>query len=392
MTVHGAKGLEFPVVFLVNLVAQRFPSRNRPDAIPISGELIKETMPHEVSDRELNIQEERRLFYVGATRAKEKLFLTAAYYYGEGKRKKKPSIFLDEILDRDIAEEFKKSDVDNSKEKGLSMNVIDEEDVNSILEDPSKENLAKRFSYSRLSLYETCPRKYEYAYVLRVPQKPNAALSFGITVHNTLKDFYSLLKQSQTGLEGITKEPTKGELLNLYEKNWVSMGYESSKQEELRKKEGVKIMKNYFDKVFNSGEKPLRLEESFNVHIGETVFTGKIDRIDLSKNKEGVKEVTIVDYKTGREKESKDVKNDLQLPLYALFAQEKLGFKVVKAQYVYVETGKILEVDISQKRRELAKEKLMEVIEFVKGAEFKPTPGYLCRYCDYNSICEYAEL
>jgi DNA helicase-2/ATP-dependent DNA helicase PcrA len=391
MTVHGSKGLEFPAVFLVNLVAQRFPSRNRPDAIPIPEELIKETMPYEVSERELNIQEERRLFYVGATRAKEKLFLSAAYYYGEGKRKKKPSIFLSEILDRKLDDEFKQGDTDNLKGKELGMNIIDEEDFNSILDDPSKANLAKRFSYSRLNMYESCPRKYEYAYVLRVPQKPNSALSFGTTVHNTLRDFYSILKQSQVGLEGITKEPTKEELLELYEKNWVSMGYESSKEEEQRKKAGVKIMKNYFDKVFNPKERPLKLEESFDVHIGNTVFVGKIDRIDL-EGEGKVNEVSIVDYKTGREKSSKDVKDDLQLPLYALFAQEKLGFKVVKAQYIYVETGEILEVDISNERRELAKEKLIEVIEFVKKGKFNPTPGYLCRYCDYNSICEYADL
>jgi DNA helicase II / ATP-dependent DNA helicase PcrA len=392
MTVHGSKGLEFPVVFLVNLVAQRFPSTNRPDPIPISDELIKETMPYEVGDRELNIQEERRLFYVGATRAKEKLFLSAAYFYGDGKRKKRPSIFLNEILDRSVDEEFKESDADNLRSKELDMNIIDEESFNSIVKDPSKVNLAKRFSYSRLNLYEACPRKYEYAYILKVPQKPNAALSFGITVHNTLRDFYSLLKQSQMGLEGITKEPSKKELLELYEKNWVSMGYESSQQEKQRKEEGVGIMENYFDKVFHSKERPLRLEESFEVHIGDTVFVGKIDRIDLEKDKGERKEVTIVDYKTGREREAKDVKNDLQLPLYALFAQEKLGFNVVKAQYIYVETGKVLEVDISQERRELAKEKLLEVVELVRKGKFNPTPGYLCRYCDYNSICEYAEL
>lgn len=272
------------------------------------------------------------------------------------------------------------------------MTVIDEESFNSIIEDPSKVNLAKRFSYSRLNLYEACPRKYEYAYVLKVPLKPNAALSFGITVHNTLKDFYSLLKQSQTGLEGITKEPTSEELLELYNKNWVSMGYESRKQEKQRKEEGLGVMKNYFNKVFNPKEKPLRLEEFFDVHIEDTVFVGKIDRIDLEEGKGDKKEVTIVDYKTGREKGTVDIKNDLQLPLYALFAQEKLGFNVVKAQYIYVETGKVLEVDISQKRGELAKEKLLEVIELVKEGRFNATPGYLCRYCDYNSICEYAEL
>lgn len=392
MTVHGSKGLEFPVVFLVNLVAQRFPSRNRPDAIPIPEELIKETMPYEISDGELNIQEERRLFYVGATRAKEKLFLSAAYFYGDGKRKKKPSIFLNEILERDVEEEFANTEVDNLMGKELKMTVIENDDFEAILEDPKKLGLAKRFSYSQLKIYETCPRQYEYAYVLRVPQKPSPALSFGITVHNTLKDFYSLLRQSQSGLEGITDVPTKEELLELYEKHWVSTGYESSKQEEERRKEGVGIMENYYDEVFSKDESPMRLEESFDVHVGSTVFVGKIDRIDFVRKNGDVTEVKIVDYKTGREKEAKDVKDDLQLPLYALFAEQKLGLKVVKAEYIYVETGKKLEVDLSPERRELAKEKVVEVIDLVKEGKFAPTPGFLCRYCDYNSICKYAEL
>ncbi len=392
MTVHGSKGLEFPVVFLVNLVAQRFPSMNRSDAIPIPEDLIKETMPYKVSDNELNIQEERRLFYVGATRAQEKLFLSAAYFYGDGKRKKKPSIFLSEILDRKVDEEFKEKDVDNLKRKKLGMNIIDEESFQSIVEDPSKLNLVKRFSYSQLNLYEACPRKYEYAYVLKVPQRPNAALSFGSTVHNTLRDFYTLFRQSQRGLEGIVKEPSVEDLLSLYEKNWVSTGYESSKQEQQRKEEGRGIMKEYFENTFNPKEQPLRLEESFNVHMGETVFVGKIDRIDFVENKGEEMEVCIIDYKTGKEKEDKDVKDDLQLPLYALFAQEKLGFNVVKAQYIYVETGKVLEADISKERRELAKKKLLEVVDLVKKGRFNATPGYLCRYCDYNSICEYADL
>jgi DNA helicase-2/ATP-dependent DNA helicase PcrA len=392
MTVHGSKGLEFPVVFLVNLVGERFPSRNRPDAIPIPEELIKETMPYEISDSELSLQEERRLFYVGATRAKEKLFLSAAYFYGDGKRKKKPSIFLSEMLERNVEEEFANTEVDNLMGKELKTTMIENDDFEAIIGDPKNLGLAKRFSYSQLKIYENCPRQYEYAYVLRVPQKPSPALSFGITVHNTLKDFYSLLRQSRSGLEGITDVPTKEELLELYEKHWVSTGYESTKQEEERRKEGVGIMENYYDEVFSEDEKPMRLEESFEVHVGSTVFVGKIDRIDFVRKNGEVTEVKIVDYKTGKEKEAKDIKDDLQLPLYALFAEQKLGLKVVKAEYVYVETGKRLEVDLSSERRELAKEKLVEVIDLVKEGKFAPTPGFQCRYCDYNSICKYAEL
>ena len=95
LTIHSSKGLEFPVVFLVNLVAQRFPSTERKEQIPIPEELIKEVLPQ----GDFHLQEERRLFYVGMTRAKERLFLTAADYYGEGKREKKLSPFIFEALE-----------------------------------------------------------------------------------------------------------------------------------------------------------------------------------------------------------------------------------------------------------------------------------------------------
>src|SRR5690606_29520961 len=105
LTVHSAKGLEFPVVYLANLVSDRFPSQNRRDTIPIPDGLIMESLT-DLDEREEHMQEERRLFYVGATRAKEKLYLTAANFYGGAKRKKKGSVFLAELLDRDVSEEF----------------------------------------------------------------------------------------------------------------------------------------------------------------------------------------------------------------------------------------------------------------------------------------------
>src|SRR3989338_7423723 len=99
LTVHSSKGLEFPVVFLVNLVAERFPTRERSDKIPIPDALIKEILP----EGDYHLQEERRLFYVGATRARDRLFLSAANYYGEGKRERKISSFVSETLGKQPA-------------------------------------------------------------------------------------------------------------------------------------------------------------------------------------------------------------------------------------------------------------------------------------------------
>lgn len=85
MTLHAAKGLEFPVVFLVGMEDGLF---------PLSRALLEEDQ----------LEEERRLAYVGITRAKHKLYLTNAYsrmMYGR-MQNNQPSRFLDEIDSADL--------------------------------------------------------------------------------------------------------------------------------------------------------------------------------------------------------------------------------------------------------------------------------------------------
>ena len=387
-TVHSAKGLEFPVVFLINLVSQRFPSRNRKDTIPMPQELIKEDLS-DLDEREENLQEERRLFYVGATRAKEKLYLTAANYYANGKRKKKGSIFLSEIMNRDVSDDFDNPQILKSKEdRNMYIQKPDEDAI------PEEINLkvGDRVSYSQINTYEDCPKKYKYAYVYKIPTKPHAALSFGTSVHNTLKDLYTLLQKSNEGL-GITEPPNEKDLLQLFEKNWVKGGYESKKHEEKRKKNGEEIMKEFYKRFFSVDQNPYRMEQSFTINLPDSSFVGKIDRIDLVEIKNDIPVVEIIDYKTGKLKSESDIKKDLQLPLYTMFAEQSLGVKVVKAKYIFVEAEEEVEVDISEKRREKAKENIYEVIKAIREQEFTPTPGFFkCKYCDYSSICRDAIL
>ena len=94
LTIHSAKGLEFKVVFMVNLVSLRFPSVHRTESLPVPEALIKESLPQ----GDYHLQEERRLFYVGMTRSKEQLFFTASKYYGDAKQVKKLSPFVAETL------------------------------------------------------------------------------------------------------------------------------------------------------------------------------------------------------------------------------------------------------------------------------------------------------
>ena len=94
LTVHKAKGLEFPVVFMPGLVAGRFPTHARREPLGLPLELVKEALP----EGDFQLQEERRLFYVGMTRARDELILSHAADYGGGVARRL-SPFVLEALD-----------------------------------------------------------------------------------------------------------------------------------------------------------------------------------------------------------------------------------------------------------------------------------------------------
>ena len=94
LTYHRAKGLEFPTVIMLGLVDDRFPTRSRGDLLPFPAELVREAVP----EGDHHLAEERRLFYVGMTRAKEELVLTWARDYG-GRSARRMSQFVLEALD-----------------------------------------------------------------------------------------------------------------------------------------------------------------------------------------------------------------------------------------------------------------------------------------------------
>lgn len=378
-TVHGAKGLEFPVVFMVSLVKDRFPARNMSETLPVPLDLVKEELPEQ--EEKTNIQEERRLFYVGATRAEERLFLTAAQYYGESRsRKSKPSIFLNELLERDVSEEL-----DSVEPKKFSFakdicTVVDETIPPAFLED-----FGKKISYSEVNDYEGCPKKYRYKYVLKIPVPLTHNATFGSAVHATLNDFYKLVKASNDGFEGFLEKPSLEDLFRLYEKNWRSDGYESRKHEEDKKKEGYEMLEKFFNEMHTGDEKVLELEKRFKFKVDDVLVSGAVDRIDLLED-DGVE---LIDYKTGRSKKQKEVDVDIQLVIYGIFAKEVMGYENVKASLMFLGEGIKMSTEIDEGKMKDVKKKVKDVAGLIAGCNFEAKPSYFgCRYCDYRSVCD----
>ena len=366
LTTHSAKGLEFHVVFLVNLVSDRFPTRNRRDTIMIPDELIKETLP--TGDE--HIQEERRLFYVGMTRAKKYLYMTYGKDYG-GKREKNPSGFLQETGIVTKKAEIYKSD-------GTSNTLFG---VNSGFRDPAviKTNgtLPESLSFSAVENYTTCPLQYKYKYVLKLPTLPSHALSFGTTIHDTLRDFHTkLMFNGDISLE---------ELLHTYENNWQPLGYMNEEHRNIRFESGRSLLEKYYNKHKSDSVKHIALEKWFNLNLGGVQFRGRIDRID--ELDEGVE---IIDYKTGATKTQKEVDKDNQLALYAIAAEEALKLKPKLLSLYFVEEGVKVSTTHTPEELEQAKKTVINVVERLKKGDFEATPGMHCTWCDYKEICPFA--
>ncbi len=363
MTVHAAKGLEFKYVFLVNLVDKRFPSIERGDPIEIPDKLIKDIRP----EGDYHLQEERRLFYVALTRAKDRLFLTSAEDYG-GVQNKRLSRFLLELGFKAKVSTVKNGTVVVKKSQK-----------------PTNLVLPERFSFTQLIAFDKCPLQYKFAHILKIPVKGRPMFSFGKTMHNTL---HSFVLDFASG-----KSINFPNLIKIYENQWLDEWYETKEQKKQYFELGNKTLKTFYDEF--SGAKPKvavisgqpALEQDFNLKIGGHTLIGKIDRID-DLGKDGVE---IIDYKTGSAKEKLRPEDKKQLLIYQIACQEVLGLKPKKLTYYYLDEGKSLSFLGSDKEIKQEKENIVKEIEQIQKSDFAPTPGWQCDWCDFKNICEFAK-
>ncbi len=372
MTVHSAKGLEFSVVFLVNLTRGRFPTYEKKETIPIPTDLIKEILP----SGDYHLQEERRLFYVGLTRAKDYAFITVAKTYGEKKRERKISPFVMETIGE---EEFKKFESLKQEEK-QQLSIFD-------FKKPLQEELIKEripltnFSFSQLETFTVCPLQYKYQYVLKIPTSPSSAISFGTSIHKSLQRFYEeFLINKSIGIE---------RLLEIYRASWTPIGYSSASHQERMKKEGKEMLKKYFT-TYHDGKTPIiGLEKLFKIRFGENTFiTGKIDRVNQTADGG----IEIVDYKTGKKPDDKELKKSLQLSMYALAATDKglYGKELDKVTLTFYYLQGMEKISMKRTTHEIeeVKDSVAKTIEEIRTSTFTPKVGPWCNFCSYKLICE----
>ncbi|HLD20439.1 MAG TPA: 3'-5' exonuclease, partial [Patescibacteria group bacterium] len=391
LTVHSAKGLEFDTVCVVNMVEQKFPTTNRGDRIPLPDALIHETLP--TGDEHL--QEERRLFYVAMTRAKNALYLTSADDYG-GARKKKMSRFIQEaeipILKSEIQSpkaETQKVELQTTHYQLPTINI-------------------RSLSHTKLQSFATCPLKYKYEHILKVPIVEGTPMfSFGTTMHTLLQKAFSLVQDrasriGQTDLFGASVSESDGSivleekaLLRIYDQCWIDDWYSSKKQRDEYYKKGKEIIASLIERYKGGWPVPIALEKMFEFPVMNNgkryALWGRIDRIDPVII-DGAQGVEIIDYKTGTPKNEKiSTEDKQQLLLYQIAVQEVLGYIPLKLTYHYLEDDSMVSFIGTQGDLDQLQNDIKNRIQEMELSTFPATPGYHCQWCPFNKICDFSD-
>jgi DNA helicase-2/ATP-dependent DNA helicase PcrA len=239
-------------------------------------------------------------------------------------------------------------------------------------------------SASDIDTYRTCPLKYKFARVFRIPQEPTIHQRFGIVVHQVLERFHARSGDVVSGVSGSVSE-----LLGLLDTGWRRGGFGDSEEERQLRGKAASALTRYHARFQAEEAEPMWFERAFSFKLGPHLLRGRVDRVDRLPGGE----YELIDYKTGRPKSPTQLVDDVQLSLYAVGAREAWRLDSSQQAYYYVlDDQKVAVPDDRQDRFEWIQEVAMEVAHGILSQGFEPTPSFAaCSVCDYRLVCPAAE-
>jgi ATP-dependent exoDNAse (exonuclease V) beta subunit len=377
MTAHSAKGLEFEHVFILRAVKGRFPSNYRESLIEFPRELRNSGMAGD-DERQVSDQEERRLFYVAMTRARDTL--TIYGQFGRGKTERTPPGYIRELLKNPglkgvlrerKCREFQTDIFAGEESKELSR-------IGEWISMPPKSDLAATLSASAIQHYELCPLQFKLEREWRIPSEPSGALQYGAAMHRVLLTYYDSVRWERTLGEAELVEQLRSDL--------AGAGFTDQYQRELYENKGAAEIHEFLTFAERAHPEVLHTEEKFNFRVGETNVVGRIDRIDRSGDC-----VVITDYKTGRAKTQEDAAESLQLSIYALAAREKWGYRAERLIFHNLDGNTQITTMRSDADLTAAAMKVSAIASEIAAGKFDAKPGIHCGFCAYRMLCPKTE-
>ena len=380
MTAHVAKGLEFNHVFIIRANSNSFPSSYKEPLVDFPRELQGAGSVAYFDDKEICRQEERRLFYVAMTRARDSLTIYARQ--GRGKDLTPDGFLRDLLKDGPLkpylrqrhALEFQ-TDLFAAAAPALPGSPVSE-----WLKLPPALDLGARLSASALQTYEICPLQFMLEREWRIPGEVPAAMEYGATIHRILLAYYESVRLGRT--------IDDDRLIELFKTDLRAAGIEEKYQQELYERQGIEQLREFLAGCKRAPmPQVLHTEEWFEMQLGPAKVVGRIDRIDQLGNGH----VAITDYKTGRPRSQEDADRSLQLSIYALAAREKWGYHADQIVFYNLEENNSVVTRRSESQLQECRHEVEEVARKIAAQEFDAKPGFYCGFCAYRSLCPATE-
>ncbi len=389
MTAHKSKGLEFKHVYVVNVADKVWGNRRG-----MSG--FKLPYPLGDTEKDGKNDDERRLFYVAITRAKENVTITFAKTGADGKDVL-TSQFVEELPEelvlRKVGESF------STKERMLRINKTFDKKEKTLWDRKYLRQifLEQGLNATALNNYLDCPWKYFFRNLVRLPDVPAKHQLYGTAIHAGLKYLGDSFRDGKkASLDG---------LLSVYDKNLKRLPLDEQELKESLKK-GEKILKAYFEKRFPDWSKDIFSEYSvsgvfIDLPEGESILLrGRLDKVEMINQGE----VSVVDYKTGKAKSRNDILGETkssngdikrQLNFYRLLLElhDEGKYEMVEGVIDFIEPNEkgkfsLERFDISHSDALSVKEETIKTATEILGFSFwENTCGKSdCEFCKLKSV------
>jgi len=362
MTIHQAKGLEFPVVVIGSAMEGRFPGRFRPPAYPIPPEL---RLSGESDSAEENIRDQRRLFYVGITRAENLLIIGSADKVN--KRGGGRSSFIANIGE----DQFVQSSLLTTEK--------------SMTEKRTKQPapVRQRLSYSAVHIYMLCPLQYKLMFDCGFAVPQAHLFQFGQLIHEALEIIHN------RALKG--EKITTATARIVLDRIWKPFRYWKPEQESSLKETGYHYLTRYCESYSDRFDRIYWVEEPVDLTIGDDfIISG---RIDLACETE--KGIEVIDFKVRSRKGFEILKPHLQVRTYGLACCQHENSKIeqVVIHLLAEEPGNdLVTIQWNEETAREANRNIQDAISGIQSRLFNPSPGKHCRYCDFSNICPASEI
>ena len=377
MTAHSAKGLEFGHVFIIRATSGSFPCGYKESLVEFPQELRDPDSVGEGDGKSLHEQEERRLFYVAMTRARDTLSLYGKQGVG---RDKTPAGMLRELLKNFAL----KSVLIQRPARAFQTDMFASEMPRAASASRTAEWIGlppaspmTRLSATSIERYSVCPLQFKLAHEWKLPTDVPAAMQNGAAMHRVLRTYFDSVR--------LGRPMSEAQLIELFRADLAQAAFDDPYQHELYERQGIQQLKDFL--ATPSAYPVLHTEEGFEMRVGSAVVVGRIDRMDDL----GQGRVAIVDYKTGKPRSQEDADESLQLSIYALAAQSKWGYVADRLVFYNIEDNTPVVSCRGTADLEAAKNRVQDVMDKIQAGAFEAKPGYHCRFCAFRNLCPATE-